>query len=92
MRKVKYMEKIKICECCGKKFIAYHNRLKYCSKECKKIMISEQKRHIVKNKYKPTGSQDKIDEIAVKAHEAGMTYGQYVGLVEMRKEWSKHAN
>lgn len=88
------MNKIKVCLNCGKEYIPTKGNQKYCSAECKKIVMKWQQRQaalLYKEKTKKSRlSREKIDEIAVKARKAGMSYGKYVSLIEMRKEQSKH--
>lgn len=76
-----------VCKICGSSFVATHNTTVICSKKCK----DEAKRISIKKcKEKEEKKREKrnkeIIDIAVAAREAGMTYGQYVGLMYMRKE------
>lgn len=37
------MIRLKVCECCGKRFVAKSDSKKYCSKTCKSIMLHKQR-------------------------------------------------
>ena len=65
----KYDEKT--CKICGKNFQSEVRNAKYCSDECKKTKYNE----------KPKEKKLSVAELAVKAKQAGMSYGQYVGLM-----------
>lgn len=83
-----YMETAKICPVCGKEFTE-KNR-KYCSHECsnegyrrRQAKCSKERYHAEKERLKEAGKVKKespLQEMARKAREAGMTYGQYVAL------------
>ena len=67
----------KKCKYCGKEFDATKSKRLYCSDKCKKSRWREKDK---KRKYgvhmeNPNAA---VVDIAVKAREAGMTYGQYV--------------
>lgn len=67
-----------ICEICGKEFIRRTNK-KYCSAPCVKTARKrwdQRKRHPERFREKP--SCPTVGEVAAKARELGMTYGQYV--------------
>lgn len=78
------------CKLCGKPIPK--GRRTYCSRECmmditkKKIRKKEResfkKPQAVKRSYRRLGND--LDDVARRAREAGMTYGQYVG-----KEYAK---
>ena len=66
----------KKCKYCGKEFDATKSKRLYCSDKCKKSRWREKDK---KRKYgvhmeNPNAA---VVDIAVKAREAGMTYGQY---------------
>lgn len=88
------MEKVRICPVCGRE-VTERNR-KYCCEECsKKGFIGKQiKRNkerdqrLKEEKEKRAGRRrmrSPLEELARRAREAGMSYGQYVGL-EYAKE------
>lgn len=67
----------KKCKYCGKEFNSTKNDRRYCSDECRKksqLEMSKKRRKGAHIK-KPNAA---VVDIAVKAREAGMTYGQYV--------------
>ena len=83
------MEKVRICPVCGGE-VTGRNR-KYCCEECsKKGYIrnqikrnKEREQRLEETKEKRDGrrrTKSPLEEIARKAREAGMTYGQYVAL------------
>ena len=85
------MGKISVCQVCGKEFEITGSRRKYCSKKCseKGYRIDQNRRSKERNqrereKRQRTAGRTKklspLDEVARKAREAGMTYGQYVAL------------
>lgn len=82
----------KKCKYCGKEFDATKSKRLYCSDKCKKSRWREKDK---KRKYgvhmeNPNAA---VVDIAVKAREAGMTYGQYVAKMEtriMRKNTKKY--
>ena len=55
-----------VCKICGKFFQSDFKNVKYCSDECKKATK------------KPDEKKLSAEELAVKAKQAGMSYGQYV--------------
>lgn len=83
------------CKICGKKFKAKTTRRQLCSDEC----IKENNRIYSKNRYdllvknrpdkkvKEKG-KDTIVDIAVKARQAGMSYGQYSAMLMLQN--NKH--
>lgn len=81
------MEKVKICPVCGREFVT--ERRRYCSEGCsreariknQKIRNRELSRKPRPISTKPRGKPEQVSslqELARKAREAGMTYGQYV--------------
>lgn len=83
------MEKVKTCPICGREFVT--ERRRYCSESCsREARIEDQKRRnrelnrkprpaSVKPRVRPK-EESSLQELARKAREAGMTYGQYVAL------------
>ena len=91
------MAKIKTCPICGREFVA--ERRRYCSEGCsREARIENQKRanREMSRKPRPVSAvprgkpkkENSLQEIARKAREAGMTYGQYVALkyAKIRKD------
>lgn len=76
---------LKKCKCCGIEFDSTKQNRRYCSDECKKKISRERKRRKKEYVTKPNAA---VIDIAVKAREAGMTYGQYVA--RMGGEHEKH--
>ncbi len=79
----------KKCKYCGKEFDATKSKRLYCSDKCKK---SFWKKKDIKRKHgvhmeKPNAA---VVDIAVKAREAGMTYGQYVAKMGDTDHAEKH--
>lgn len=82
--------RINICQCCGQEFEAKYKNKRYCP-ECDTAIEKKRKREYAEQwrtgkraekraeKAKPVLS---ITEIAKRASAAGMTYGQYVMLIE----------
>ena len=72
------MRKYNTCRCaiCKKEFTARSSNQKYCSAECRKIIVklnrAKKRKHIVHT--------DNLTEIQKKAWELGMSYGQYVAM------------
>ncbi|MDD2218293.1 MAG: hypothetical protein PHW03_05815 [Eubacteriales bacterium] len=72
-----------ICEQCGNTYIATRASQKYCSDECRLIVIKERGRlyndkHRQKEKIdEQKKAKDAIGYINEKARESGMSYGQY---------------
>jgi len=84
------MEKTRTCPVCGKEFIIKGKR-KYCSEECSEKVCSQRKKTWGKEYYRKPGRinakqegaqkrESSLQELARKAREAGMTYGQYVAM------------
>lgn len=88
----------RMCECCGKMFHPDENwrGTRYCSDECRKGI-----RRGAYSVFKPTKEKPKslnkilrelkknrkeIDKLAVAAKKAGMSYGQYVVMINAQKE------
>lgn len=79
-----------ICRVCGKQFDTLSSRKKCCSKECakqnskntQKIWWDKQKgiRRTEKKEKKAT-----VTDIAVKARELGMSYGQYTAMLWLQE-------
>ena len=79
----------KKCKYCGKEFDATKSKRLYCSDKCKKSRWREKDK---KRKYgvhmeNPNAA---VVDIAVKAREAGMTYGQYVAKMGDTDHAEKH--
>lgn len=92
--KVEYPLKYKVtCKICGKEFIAKSTRKKLCSAVCQResaLIVSRNyhKRERAKkaNAMKAKKSKETIVDIAVKAKQAGMSYGQYSAMLMLQKE------
>jgi len=75
------------CKICGREFIATHNRTLCCGEECSRInkvtieRLKKQKRMAVRN---VTKKRQEIADINARAKEAGMSYGQYVAMMEIK--------
>lgn len=84
-RQVIRMREFRRCVVCNKLYIATRANAKYCSATCREIGTSELKsayreqQKVAKPKRKKKQS---VTEIAVAARKAGMTYGQYVAMME----------
>lgn len=83
----------KICEICGKEFTPRHHRQLYCTKEC--ANESEKQNKIIRKRRPKVVYEKKnqeLVEMTVKARELGMTYGQYVAMIEggAKYETRKH--
>ena len=77
------MKKI-ACEICRRDFETNNPNAKYCSKECglKAHREKDRERKIKQRAQRRAGySGATLTEVAIAAREAGMSYGQYVGLV-----------
>ena len=75
------MEKVRICPVCGRE-VTDRNR-KYCCEECSKKGYIRNQIRLKEEKEKRAGRQKRessLQELARKAREAGMTYGQYVAM------------
>ena len=81
------MREVRKCVVCDKAYIATRANAKTCSTECSKLwnrfqsneynkMLKEKRAQEKKNKKKT------VTDIAVEARNAGMTYGQYVAIME----------
>lgn len=76
----------KVCKICGKEFIANCKKTKCCSEECKKenakinqkLWADRQKELKAKKKKEKKFT---VAELAVKARELGMSYGQYTAML-----------
>ncbi len=78
----------KVCKICGKEFIAKASNTKCCSDECKKENSKMNKKLCdERKKLQPKKKKEKkltVTELAVKAKEAGMSYGQYTAMLHMQ--------
>lgn len=83
------MEKIRTCPICGREFVT--ERRRYCSESCsREARIEYQKKanREMSRKPRPVSAVPRVkpkkasslQELARKAREAGMSYGQYVAL------------
>ena len=80
------MSELRECKICGELFVPRTNSHKYCSEECTKESArrnwrtkGEINRAIRKaEKRKSKNKNHEIADIAKKAREAGMSYGEYV--------------
>lgn len=77
------------CKICGKEFTAKTKRRQLCGKECVRINAKNNFKNLEERR-KEERKQKKekkstITEIAVKAKQAGMSYGQYTALMYMQK-------
>ena len=70
----------KNCQMCGNVFIPRAPSQKYCCRQCaRKAEIESNRKSETKKKNKKSGQHQKAAaEIATKAREAGLSYGQYV--------------
>lgn len=80
------------CKICGKEFIANTARKTLCSEECRRenrirnaTEHNKKIKEMKKNAKKEKEQREIIADIAVRAREAGMSYGQYSAMLEMRK-------
>ena len=69
------------CEICGEVFnrISYNQR--YCGEKCKReanILRSREKRRTEKLNAQTKTKHETLSEVAARARDAGMTYGQYM--------------
>ena len=73
---------LRVCKICEKQFTSKHHSTTICSPECKKesVRINREKtsKNIKEIGRRKNKKSDTIIDIAVKAKEAGMSYGQYV--------------
>lgn len=78
------------CIVCGSPFSAYNRNSKFCSKECESMHDNE----IRRRKYRVEASQKRknagkkkvktLEEWNAEARAAGMSYGQYRAMVELK--------
>lgn len=72
----------KNCARCGKQFYGCRQDVRYCCVECQKEATKERAKELRQIKQeemrKRRDRQQSIAQIAIKARQAGMTYGQYV--------------
>lgn len=78
---------IKICAICGKEFVAKSGRQEYCSKACLNSrqtgeLLAKDMRTRNESKRLAKISFDRIDEVLREAERRGMSYGQYVAVLE----------
>lgn len=83
---------IKECRICGKQIVTEHKRKCLCSEECRlennKQLARKhnERRRQIERTVKPTAKKKpSVVDIAVKAREAGMTYGQYTAMLYMQE-------
>lgn len=94
------MKKTRTCPICGREFVT--ERRRYCSESCsREARIENQKRANREMSRKPRMispaprekpcKENSLQELARKAREAGMSYGQYVALgCERRERNARH--
>lgn len=80
------------CKICGKQFTTNTARKTLCSEECKRenriknaTEHNKKIKEIRENAKKEKEQRETIVDIAVMARQAGMSYGQYSAMLEMRK-------
>lgn len=77
----------KTCKICGKTFEGWNKDQKYCSVECKKIndrAVQEKYRKSLKEKEALAAKKRMaINDINEEARKQGMTYGQYVAMMNL---------
>jgi hypothetical protein len=77
------------CKICGKDFKTTYNHTKCCSEECRKENAKINSKHWAdkQKQIKPKKKEKKltVTDIAVKAREAGMSYGQYTAMMYMQE-------
>ena len=78
---------IKTCIVCGATFTA-RNDAKYCSRKClERNRVRVRRKSLSPNghykRIKKNGNMRSIAEMDAKAKELGMSYGQYVGLLNL---------
>lgn len=83
-------EKLLRCAWCGCLFEKKYSVHKYCSEECRKEKNREldrqrNKEYAEKKRKKKKLAKD-IIRLTREAREKGMSYGQYVGMLEMNKD------
>lgn len=81
------MREFRRCAMCNKLFITSNVNAKYCSLDCrtegkKEAVSAFKQRAKAAKEAKKRGKKQSVTEIAVAARKAGMTYGQYVAMVE----------
>jgi predicted nucleic acid-binding Zn ribbon protein len=82
----KSKETEKVCPYCGKTFIQVGSFRKYCSQECSDAMNKDRTKPAdVEPKKKRRKKPTSLRVIAKEARKHGMTYGQYVAQMEIRK-------
>lgn len=85
------MGTLKECEWCGKEFDAYRDNARYCCIEHRRLAYRKRyknKKYTVEDtepKKKYPVKNNKLVNVAIEARKAGMTYGQYVGMLYLQK-------
>ena len=85
------MEHKKECEWCGKEFEAYRDNARYCCIEHRRLAYRKRYEHKkykfeeCKPKEKYPKKNDELVNKAIEARKAGMTYGQYVAQLYLKK-------
>lgn len=69
--------KIYTCNICKQEFSSTSNNVKYC-KECRRIAKNNTN---ASRKKPPTSPMTKLEDLAKRADVAGMSYGQYVQML-----------
>lgn len=76
------------CKVCGKEFVTRTKIKQLCSEECAKINAKNNFKNFEERRKEERQKKDKgttLTEMAVKAKELGMTYGQYSAMLYMQK-------
>lgn len=80
------MPETRPCAWCGKLAVFERSRYIYCCKECqteaRRKAARERSRKVYAKKKAPRQKPQDFDQILAKAHELGLTYGQYVARYE----------
>ena len=79
------MGEVRRCVVCNKSFVVNTPNKKCCSNECTKIknrMNSARYNKEIKGNNNKTKKSLSFTDIAVKARQAGMSYGKYVAMLE----------
>ena len=75
------------CKWCGKT-ITRHGNTNYCSSKCRLLAQAEKKRNSTKSAKKRIAEEKRknsLSEVAKRARECGLTYGQYMAKIEAEK-------
>ena len=83
------IEKEKKCIYCGKKLRSKNIKKQFCSADCEGIYRVVYKMPEKHRKKKLPENMQNIANINEEARKAGMSYGQYVGIVLGRKKWQR---